>query len=43
VTALITMLIETRDDMKWLKRAVGALLADRNITLDEPDESDADE
>jgi uncharacterized coiled-coil protein SlyX len=43
VTALITTLIETRDDVRWLKRAVAALLADRNIVLDESDESASDE
>jgi glycine cleavage system regulatory protein len=35
VTAIITTVIETRDDVKWLKRAVQALLADRDITLEE--------
>lgn len=35
VTAIITTVIETRDDVKWLKRAVQALLADRNITIEE--------
>jgi hypothetical protein len=35
VTAIITTVIEIRDDMKWVKRAVHALLADRNITIDE--------
>ena len=34
VTAIITTVIETRDDVKWLKRAVQALLADRNITIE---------
>jgi hypothetical protein len=38
VTAIITTVIETRDDVKWLKRAVQALLADRNITLDETED-----
>lgn len=39
VTAIITTVIETRDDVKWLKRAVQALLADRNITITPDDES----
>lgn len=38
VTAIITTVIETRDDVKWLKRAVQALLADRNVTLVEGDD-----
>jgi uncharacterized coiled-coil protein SlyX len=38
ITAIITTVIETRDDVKWLKRAVQALLADRNITLDETED-----
>ena len=33
VTAIITTVIETRDDVRWLKRAVQALLADRDITI----------
>jgi hypothetical protein len=33
VTAIITTVIETRDDVKWLQRAVQALLADRNTTI----------
>lgn len=35
VTAIITTVIETRDDVKWLKRAMVALLVDRNITINE--------
>ena len=42
VTAIITTVIETRDDVKWLKRAVQALLADRGLTV-EPDENETDE
>lgn len=38
VTAIITTVIETRQDTRWLTRAVQALLADRNIALDEDDE-----
>ena len=37
MTALSTTVIETRDDVRWLKRAVQALLVDRNITV-EPDD-----
>lgn len=40
VTALITTVIETRDDVRWLKRAVQALLTDRNITVEADDEAD---
>jgi hypothetical protein len=39
VTAIITTVIETRDDVRWLKRAVEALLADRGITIESDDES----
>jgi len=38
VTAIITTVIEARDDVKWLKRAVQALLTDRNITIEEDNE-----
>ncbi|WP_160148830.1 hypothetical protein [Amycolatopsis alkalitolerans] len=39
VTAIITTVVDTREDVKWLKRAVEALLSDRGIALDdEPDE-----
>lgn len=37
VTAIVTTAVEIRDDVKWLKRAVGALLADRNLTVPEDD------
>ena len=33
MTAIIETVIETRDDVKWLKRAVEALLADRGIVI----------
>lgn len=33
MTAIITTVVETRDDVRWLKRAVQALLADRGLTL----------
>lgn len=42
VTAIVTTVVETRDDVKWLKRAVQALLTDRGLTV-EPDETEADE
>ena len=29
VTATVMTVVEIRDDVRWLKRAVGALLADR--------------
>jgi hypothetical protein len=41
VTAVITTVVEIRDDVTWLKRAVQALLTDRNLTVPE-DESDED-
>lgn len=40
VTAIVTTVVEIRDDVKWLKRAVGALLADRNLTVPGDDESE---
>jgi uncharacterized coiled-coil protein SlyX len=43
VTAIVTTVVEIRDDVKWLKRAVQALLADRNLTVqadDEPGDED---
>ncbi|MBP2322415.1 putative coiled-coil protein SlyX [Kibdelosporangium banguiense] len=42
VTAIITTVIETRDDVRWLKRAVQALLTDRGITI-EPDDDESAE
>lgn len=41
VTAIITTVIETREDVRWLKRAVQALLTDRGITI-EPDDDSAE-
>jgi glycine cleavage system regulatory protein len=38
VTAIITTVIETRDDVRWLKRAMQALLADQNLTIEGNDE-----
>jgi hypothetical protein len=40
MTALITTVNETRDDVRWLKRAIQALLVDRNITIEPDDEPD---
>lgn len=42
MTALITTVVETRDDVQWLRRAVQALLADRGLTV-KPDENEAKE
>lgn len=41
VTAIVTTVIETRDDVRWLKRAVQALLDHAGVSVepDEPDES----
>lgn len=39
VTAIVTTVVEIRDDVRWLKRAVGVLLADRNLTVPDDDES----
>ncbi|MFE0022361.1 hypothetical protein [Amycolatopsis sp. NPDC059021] len=39
MTALITTVVETRDDVRWLKRAVAALLADRGLTVEPDDDS----
>jgi uncharacterized coiled-coil protein SlyX len=40
VTAIVTTVVEIRDDVKWLKRAVQTLLTDRNLTV--PDDEDED-
>jgi uncharacterized coiled-coil protein SlyX len=42
VTAIVTTVVEIRDDVKWLKRAVGVLLADRNLTVPEDESEDED-
>jgi hypothetical protein len=42
VTAIVTTVVEIRDDVKWLKRAVHALLVDRNLSVPENDESSED-
>lgn len=34
ITAIIGTAVETRDDVRWLKRAVTALLDHQSITLD---------
>lgn len=35
VTAIVTTVIETRDDVKWLKRAVQTLLGHQGLSVDE--------
>lgn len=35
VTAIVTIVVETRDDVRWLRRAVQALLDHQGLT--EPD------
>jgi hypothetical protein len=42
VTAIVTTVVEIRDDARWLKRAVGALLADRNLAIPEDESGDED-
>jgi hypothetical protein len=42
VTAIVTTVDEIRDDVKWLKRAVQALLTDRNLTVPEDESEDGD-
>jgi hypothetical protein len=39
LAAVVTTVDEIRGDVKWLERAVGALLADRNLTVSEDDNS----
>jgi len=34
ITAIISTVIETRDDVRWLKRAVHALLTHQGIAID---------
>jgi uncharacterized coiled-coil protein SlyX len=41
VTAIVTTVVEIRDDVRWLKRAVQALLVDRHLTV--PDDEAGDE
>jgi hypothetical protein len=40
VTAIVTTVVETRDDVKWLKRAVQALLSHQGLTIDSGDTPD---
>ncbi|GAB1508193.1 hypothetical protein [Actinophytocola sp. KF-1] len=40
VTAIVTTVVEIRDDVRWLKRAVQALLDDRNLSVPEDDSSE---
>lgn len=42
VTAIVTTVIETREDVRWLKRAAQALLDQAGITL-EPDDHEPNE
>lgn len=38
ITAIVTTVVETRDDVAWLRRAVQALLDHHGITVeDDPD------
>jgi uncharacterized coiled-coil protein SlyX len=41
ITAIIGTVIETRGDVKWLKRAVGALLDHNGIAVDKDTEHEA--
>ena len=41
ITAIINTVIETREDVKWLKRAVQALLERQGITLEPENDEDA--
>jgi uncharacterized coiled-coil protein SlyX len=40
VTAIVTTVVETRDDVKWLKRAVQALLDHQGLSIAEPEDDD---
>ncbi len=40
VTAIVTTVVETRDDVRWLKRAVQALLTQQGLTVDPTDTTD---
>lgn len=42
ITAIISTVTETRDDVKWLKRGVQALLQQHGINLDQDHEADDD-
>ena len=39
ITAIVTTVVETRDDVRWLKRAVQLLLDDRGLSVN-PDDTD---
>lgn len=39
VTAIVTTVIETRDDVRWLKRAVQALLDHAGVTVEPEDQN----
>jgi hypothetical protein len=41
ITAIIGTVVETRDDVRWLKRAVRALLDHNGIGIDGAPEDDA--
>jgi hypothetical protein len=41
ITAIITTVIETRDDVKWLKRAVGVLLTSQGLSVEPDDATDS--
>jgi len=40
VTAIVTTVVETREDVKWLKRAVQALLDHQGLSVAEPEDND---
>jgi hypothetical protein len=40
MTAIITTVAETRDDVRWLRRAVGALLDHQGLTVEPIDEDE---
>jgi hypothetical protein len=41
VTAIVTTVVEIRDNVKWLKRR-GVLVADRNLTVPDGESGDED-
>lgn len=43
ITAIITTVIETRDDVKWLKRAVQLMLANQGLSVESEDTTDSPE
>jgi uncharacterized coiled-coil protein SlyX len=40
ITAIVTTVVETREDVKWLKRAVQALLDHQGLSVAEPEDDD---